>query len=192
MKQTISISIVVVVLLVGLFIMNNNVEEPVKNMENKIVIFETTLGSIKIELLANEAPNTVSNFVKLAESGFYNGTKFHRVIKDFMIQGGDPLSKENSQKQLWGTGGPNYVFDDEINNVDLVQGVVAMANAGPNTNGSQFFIITADETPWLQDKHTGFGKVVEGMDVVMKIQDVAVEGPDRPITDVEIKSVVFE
>jgi cyclophilin family peptidyl-prolyl cis-trans isomerase len=182
----------IIVLVISLFIMGRGNNEMTKNMENKIVTLKTNLGDIKIELFAAEAPQTVNNFIKLAESDFYNRTKFHRVIKDFMIQGGDPLSKEESQKNFWGTGGPGYVFDDEVNNVNLVQGVIAMANAGPNTNGSQFFIITANETPWLQGKHTGFGTVIEGMDVVMNIQDVETEGPDRPVEDIIINSVVIE
>jgi cyclophilin family peptidyl-prolyl cis-trans isomerase len=190
--KIIGFSALIIVLVISLFVAGKDDMEITKNMENKIVTLKTSLGDIKIELFTSEAPETVGNFIKLAESGFYNGTKFHRVIKDFMIQGGDPLSKESTQKNFWGTGGPGYVFDDEINNVILVQGVIAMANAGPNTNGSQFFIITATETPWLQGKHTGFGTVVEGMDIVMKIQDVETEGPDRPIVDVTINSIAIE
>jgi len=136
-----------------------------------------------------EAPKTVQNFVKLSKDGFYDGTKFHRVISDFMIQGGDPLSREEIQRQNWGTGGPGYTFEDEPNNIDLVKGVIAMANAGPNTNGSQFFIITAQATPWLQGKHTGFGKVVSGMDIVEKIGSVEVGPTDQPIQDIEVNSV---
>ena len=130
-----------------------------ENTENKVAIFKTNQGSFKVELLTNKAPETVSNFIKLSNDGFYNDTKFHRIISDFMIQGGDPLTKDNSQRAVWGTGGPGYTFNDELNDVDLISGVLAMANAGPNTNGSQFFIITAEATPWLQGKHTGFGRV---------------------------------
>lgn len=162
------------------------------DMTNKIVILETNLGNITIELLPDEAPKTVENFIKLAEAGFYDNTKFHRVIKDFMIQGGDPLSKDDSKRNIWGTGGPGYKFDDEINNVELVQGVIAMANSGPNTNGSQFFIITAPETPWLQGKHTGFGRVIEGLDVVMKIQGTETQVSDRPVQDVILQTVVVK
>ncbi len=190
--KIIGFSVLIIILVISLFIMGKGDNEMTNNMENKIVTLKTNLGDIKIELFAAEAPETVANFIKLAESDFYNETKFHRVIKDFMIQGGDPLSKEVAQKNFWGTGGPGYVFDDEINNVNLVQGVIAMANAGPNTNGSQFFIITAPETTWLQGKHTGFGKVIEGMDVLMKIQDIETEGPDRPIEDIVINSIVIE
>jgi cyclophilin family peptidyl-prolyl cis-trans isomerase len=159
------------------------------NGETILAKLNTNLGLVELELYPEEAPKTVDNFVKLSKDGFYDGTKFHRVIKDFMIQGGDPLSKDESQRQFWGTGGPGYTFEDEINNVDLVEGVIAMANAGPNTNGSQFFIITAPATPWLQGKHTGFGKVVSGMDIVKKIEDTETGPSDQPTEDIEITSV---
>jgi cyclophilin family peptidyl-prolyl cis-trans isomerase len=136
-----------------------------------------------------KAPKTVSNFVELAKQGFFDGTKFHRVINDFMIQGGDPLSKEESQRPYWGTGGPGYSFEDEQNDLALVSGVIAMANSGPNTNGSQFFIITAEATPWLQGKHTGFGKVVSGLDIVEIIEKTKVGPTDQPLEDIEINSV---
>ena len=129
---------------------------------NKIVTIKTNLGDIKLELFSKDAPVTVGNFIKLSKSGFYKETKFHRVIKDFMIQGGDPNSKDSNWSDD-GTGGPGYTFKDEINQHKLVKGVIAMANAGPNTNGSQFFIVTAQATPWLDGKHTVFGKVIEGM-----------------------------
>src|SRR3990167_5932947 len=133
----------------------------------------TNKGDITIELLS-DAPHTVANFTKLAGEGFYNGTKFHRVIKGFMIQGGDPLTKDDSQAARWGTGGPGYQFADEIhvknqNNA----GTVAMANAGPNTNGSQFFINTADNN-FLDPKHTVFGRVTAGLEVVQAIEAVLV------------------
>lgn len=136
---------------------------------DSIVILKTNLGDIKLELFSKDAPKTVNNFLKLARSDFYDGTKFHRVIKDFMIQGGDPNSKDNDPSND-GFGGPGYTFEDEINSNKLVRGVLAMANAGPNTNGSQFFIVTAASTPWLDGKHTAFGKVIDGMDVVDKIE----------------------
>lgn len=169
-------------------VVNNNKEEKMENT-NSVATITTNLGVIKIELFADNAPNTVANFVKLANEGFYNDTKFHRVIKDFMIQGGDPLSKDDAQINRWGTGGPGYVFNDEQNDVALVNGVIAMANAGPNTNGSQFFIITAEATPWLQGKHTGFGKVIEGLDVVTKIGTTATGAQDKPVEAVVVKSV---
>jgi cyclophilin family peptidyl-prolyl cis-trans isomerase len=201
------ISLVVVIFLISLIpnnkpenktdfksnISNNEIEnnKNTQNMSTEKVttILNTNMGPITLELDPTEAPKTVENFVSLAKSGFYNGTKFHRVIKDFMIQGGDPISKDDSQKDFWGTGGPGYTFEDEVNGIELVAGVIAMANSGPDTNGSQFFIITANATPWLQGKHTGFGFVTEGMDIVMKIQDTETEGPDRPVEDVVIESV---
>ncbi len=130
----------------------------------------TSMGRIEIEFLKEKAPRTVYNFIRLAEKGFYDGTKFHRVIPDFMIQGGDPLSKENDPS-VYGRGGPGYKFSDEINDIAMARGVVAMANSGKNTNGSQFFILV-DDKPHLQDKHTIFGIVSGGMDVVDAISRV--------------------
>lgn len=155
-------------------------------------ILETNQGNITIELLPDKAPNTVDNFVRLANEGFYDGTRFHRVIEDFMVQGGDPLSKSKDNMGRWGTGGPGYTFDDEENDVQMVQGVLAMANSGPNTNGSQFFIITAEETPWLQGRHTAFGRVTEGMDVVMAIQSMDTGPNDIPEEDVILQKVTIE
>lgn len=167
---------------------SKNISNPkVKNM----VILKTSEGDIKLELLVDKAPNTVANFLKLAESGFYNGTLFHRVIKDFMIQGGDPLSK-GTDKSVYGTGGPGYTFADEINDVKLVKGILAMANAGPNTNGSQFFIVTAAATPWLDGHHTAFGRVVEGMAVVDKIGTTQTGANDLPVKEVKVESVIVE
>ena len=149
----------------------------------------TNFGVITLELFPKEAPKTVENFIKLVKSDFYDGTKFHRVIKDFMIQGGDPLSKDDTQAARWGTGGPGYMFEDEItpdnkNNA----GTISMANAGPDTNGSQFFINTKNNN-FLDPKHTVFGKVVSGMDVVKKIEGTPVSGADRPISPMIIKSI---
>jgi cyclophilin family peptidyl-prolyl cis-trans isomerase len=152
---------------------------------------ETNVGNIVVEFFSDKAPKTVENFVKLAKSGFYNETKFHRVIRDFMIQGGDPLSKGDNEN-LYGRGGPGYTFKDEINDVKLVRGILAMANSGPNTNGSQFFIITAKETPWLQGKHTAFGKVVGGMNVVDLISKVETKDNDIPVKPIVIKSIRFD
>src|ERR1700682_2126608 len=117
----------------------------------------TNHGAIEIELFEGEAPKTVGNFTKLADDGFYNGVVFHRIIPDFMIQGGDPTGT--------GTGGPGYTFEDEFNDHKVVRGALAMANSGPNTNGSQFFIVTTGAAPWLDGKHTVFGEVTDGMDV---------------------------
>jgi len=141
----------------------------------------TSEGSIEIELFPDEAPKTVANFTKLAGEGFYDGLIFHRVIPDFMIQGGCP--------QGTGTGGPGYKFEDEFNDHKVVKGALAMANSGPNTNGSQFFIVTAEATPWLDGKHTVFGQVTTGQDVVDRIQHVDRDGRDRPLTAVTIDSV---
>ncbi|TSC76992.1 MAG: peptidyl-prolyl cis-trans isomerase B (cyclophilin B) [Parcubacteria group bacterium Gr01-1014_31] len=152
----------------------------------------TSKGTIVVELYRSDAPKTVDNFVKLAREGFYDGTRFHRVISDFMIQGGDPLSKDLAAKSRWGTGGPDYRFEDEINEHKLVRGSLAMANAGPNTNGSQFFIVTKAATDWLDGKHTNFGMVVEGMDVVAAIEKVATDANDRPTEDVVLRSVTVQ
>ena len=160
------------------------------NLANGVII-KTNVGEIELSLLPDKAPLTVANFVKLSEADFYNGILFHRVIKDFMIQGGDPLSKE-SNWSLHGTGGPGYSFKDEINDEKLVRGVIAMANAGPNTNGSQFFIVTAEETPWLDGKHTVFGKVVKGMDVVDKISMAQVNEQSHPLNDIVIQQIVVK
>jgi cyclophilin family peptidyl-prolyl cis-trans isomerase len=141
----------------------------------------TNHGTIDVELFDGEAPNTVENFRKLAEDKFYDGVIFHRVIPDFMIQGGDPTGT--------GTGGPGYSFADEFNDHPVERGALAMANAGPNTNGSQFFIVTADACPWLDGKHTVFGRVTDGMDVVDAISQVETGAGDRPREDVVIERI---
>ena len=142
---------------------------------------QTNHGPIEVELFDEDAPKTVENFRKLAGDGFYDGVIFHRVIKDFMIQGGDPTGT--------GTGGPGYTFEDELNDRKVVRGALAMANAGPNTNGSQFFIVTADSCPWLNGKHTVFGRVTNGMDVVDAISNVESDASDKPRQDVVIERV---
>ena len=173
----------------------NDPAVPQNDGADKVVMIETSRGNIKLELFTGDAPKTVENFVKLANENFYNGTKFHRVISDFMIQGGDPLSKDDDPSND-GTGGPGYKFGDEMNPISLgldeatikryeaggyeydynlnshkmEVGVLAMANSGPNTNGSQFFIVTESSQPHLDGKHTVFGKVLEGMDVVRGIE----------------------
>jgi cyclophilin family peptidyl-prolyl cis-trans isomerase len=151
-------------------------------------IIKTNLGNITVKFYAAESPLTVNNFLNLAQAGFYNGTKFHRVIKDFMIQGGDPLSKEGDAR-YWGTGGPDYRFKDEFNTHKLVLGSLAMANSGADTNGSQFFIVTISETPWLDGKHTNFGQVTDGLDIVKKIEATPTGMNDRPLEDVVINSI---
>lgn len=151
-------------------------------------ILKTNLGDIQVSFYASDSPVTVNNFLNLAQLGFYNGVKFHRVIKDFMIQGGDPNSKDDDRGND-GIGGPGYKFKDEFNNHKLVRGSLAMANAGPSTNGSQFFIVTAPATDWLDGKHTNFGEVTKGMDVVAKIENSAVDERDNPLESVVINSV---
>lgn len=162
---------------------------PPTSLDSAEVVMTTNYGTITLELFAKEAPKTVDNFIALATRGFYDGTRFHRVIKDFMIQGGDPLSKSEQYKDRWGTGGPGYVFKDEINPEKVVRGVIAMANAGPNTNGSQFFIVTTTAAPWLDGKHTVFGKVIAGMDVVDKIESLPTDSRDRPTEDAIVEKV---
>ncbi len=141
----------------------------------------TSYGPIAVELFEADAPKTTGNFVNLARDGFYDGVVFHRVIPDFMIQGGDPTGT--------GTGGPGYQFEDEINDHLVERGALAMANAGPNTNGSQFFIVTAGATPWLDGKHTVFGRVTNGMDVVDEISRADRDARDKPREDVVIERV---
>jgi cyclophilin family peptidyl-prolyl cis-trans isomerase len=142
---------------------------------------QTNHGTIEIELFDDDAPKTVENFTKLARDGFYDGVIFHRVIPDFMIQGGDPTGT--------GSGGPGYQFEDEFNDWKIVRGALAMANAGPNTNGSQFFVVTAEACAWLDGKHTVFGRVTSGMDVVDAIEKVDTGPGDKPREDVRIESV---
>jgi peptidyl-prolyl cis-trans isomerase B (cyclophilin B) len=144
----------------------------------------TNHGDITIELFDADAPKTVDNFKKLAGDGFYDGLVFHRVIRDFMIQGGCP--------QGTGTGGPGYQFEDEINEHKVVRGALAMANAGPNTNGSQFFIVTTGAAPWLDGKHTVFGEVTAGMGVVDQIERLPTDGRDRPQEDAKMEKVTVE
>jgi len=151
-------------------------------------IIKTNMGNIKVEFFGEDSPITVNNFLKLADEGFYNDTKFHRVIKDFMIQGGDPNSKDDDWSND-GQGDPGYKFEDEFNSHKLVKGSLAMANSGPDSNGSQFFIVTANSTPHLDGKHTNFGKVIEGMDVVDKIEEVETNENDHPTEDMVIENI---
>lgn len=152
-------------------------------------LIKTNMGDIKVEFF-KESPMTVNNFMHLSQAGFYDGSKFHRVIKDFMVQGGDPNSKDDDWSND-GFGGPGYYFKDEINEQKLVAGSLAMANsgAGTSTNGSQFFIVTATATPWLDGSHTNFGRVTVGMDVVRNIENVSVNGNDHPTEDMVINSI---
>ncbi|MFA5132004.1 MAG: peptidylprolyl isomerase [Candidatus Paceibacterota bacterium] len=162
---------------------------PVPEKVTKAVI-TTNKGIIEVTF-STSTPVTVANFAKLSSEGFYNGTRFHRVIRDFMIQGGDPLSKDITKKAAWGTGGPGYSFEDETSPSDVFsQGVLAMANSGPNTNGSQFFIVTSIAgTPWLAGKHTVFGHVTRGLDIALLINDMQTDGADRPLQDVVVEKI---
>jgi peptidyl-prolyl cis-trans isomerase B (cyclophilin B) len=144
----------------------------------------TNHGPVEVEFFDDDAPKTVENFRKLAGDGFYDNLSFHRVIKDFMIQGGCPLGT--------GTGGPGYTFEDEINDHKVVRGALAMANAGPNTNGSQFFVVTKQEAPWLDGKHTVFGQVTDGMETVDAIEGVATDARDMPEEPVVIERVELD
>jgi len=141
----------------------------------------TNHGAIELELFDEDAPKAVENFRKLADDGFYDGVIFHRVIKDFMIQGGDPTGT--------GTGGPGYTFEDEFNDHKVERGALAMANAGPNTNGSQFFVVTTDAAPWLDGKHTVFGRVTGGMDAVDSIEGTDTDAADKPSSDALIERI---
>ncbi len=176
-----------------------------KNMNDNVVLLKTNMGDIKIKLFTDKSPITAGNFKKLAEEGFYDGVRFHRVIKGFMIQSGDPLSKDDKDKALWGTGGPGYVIKDEfIKGLSNIRGTIAMANSGPNTGGSQFFINLKDNTfldwdkPPTTSKHPVFGEVISGMDVVDKIANVETDGSpqigghDRPIKDITIEKATVE
>jgi cyclophilin family peptidyl-prolyl cis-trans isomerase len=153
--------------------------------------FNTNKGSFELELFPDLAPKTVENFATLAESDFYTGVKFHRIIEGFMIQGGDPLTKDDNQSDSWGTGGPGYTFADEIHaeNKNVI-GTISMANAGPNTNGSQFFINTADNN-FLDTKHTVFGRLISGMEIISAIEKVNKFPNDRPVEAVVIESITI-
>jgi cyclophilin family peptidyl-prolyl cis-trans isomerase len=162
-----------------------------------IVVLHTTMGDITIKLYQKDAPVATANFLNLASSGFYDGVKFHRVIKGFMIQSGDPLSKDDTQMNRWGTGGPGYAFENEQSGHLFVRGSLGMANSGgTNTNGSQFFVVTAQATPFLNGGYTNFGEVVSGLDVALRIENVQTDGSaqagtgnDRPVNSVTITSV---
>jgi peptidylprolyl isomerase len=168
-------------------IKNNDINKKYMN-----AILHTSMGDITIELKKDGVPNTVANFTKLAGEKFYDGVKFHRVIKGFMVQGGDPLTKDDSKKSIWGTGGPGYSFADELN-VDNSNdiGTISMANAGPNTNGSQFFINVAPNN-FLDKKHVVFGKIIAGMDIVKLIEGTPTDSMDRPLTSVTINSITLK
>jgi cyclophilin family peptidyl-prolyl cis-trans isomerase len=198
-KKLLISCLILVVAIVGVWLLlkyKNTTPDSITNTNTNTTMttatLHTTEGDITIELLPNLAPKTVENFITLAKSDYYNGIKFHRVIKDFMNQAGDPLTKDDSKMAMWGTGGPGYKFDDEITPDSKNElGTVAMANAGPNTNGSQFFI-NAKDNAFLNGGYTVFGKVTKGMDVVMKINTVATDRNDRPLTPVVINSITLQ
>lgn len=201
-KKFLGIGIVVIVICLAVFsvyslIKNNSEGNFGENsgvseiQKEKVAVLETNLGTIKFKMFYKDAPKTCANFERLTEKKFYDGIKFHRVIKDFMIQTGDPNSRDDDWSDD-GTGGPGYKFEDEINEHKLVRGAVAMANSGPNTNGSQFFIVTAKETPWLDGKHTVFGKVIKGMDIVDKIGNSETNENDHPLKDIVMEKVYIE
>ena len=199
---SIALAILVIVLMVVVYSIGNKDDvknDEVEKMSNPIVVFETSKGNFEVELFLAESPVTAGNFKKLAEEGFYDGTRFHRVISDFMIQGGDPLSKNTSMMNRWGTGGPGYSIKDEfIEGLSNVRGTISMANSGPNSGGSQFFINVVNNTPldWNKapssSKHPVFGKVVSGMEVVDAISVVRTAGSDRPAEDVVINKVYIK
>lgn len=191
--KTVTILIILAIIATGLALfLNKNSTLPTTintELQNMKATITTTKGVIELELFNEKAPSTVNNFATLANEGFYDGVKFHRVIQGFMIQSGDPLSKDEDMVDYWGTGGPGYKFEDEIHDENHnVAGTISMANTGPNTNGSQFFINTANND-FLDTKHTVFGKVVNGMDVVTAIESVDTFPNDRPIEHVEITNI---
>jgi cyclophilin family peptidyl-prolyl cis-trans isomerase len=179
----------IIFLILGLIIVYNVSKYHGVSNKPKTIVFQTTKGDVTIEL-DNRSINTVNNFINLSKTGFYNGTKFHRVIKGLMIQGGDPFTKQDITKTLWGHGGPGYVFKDEFHKDDkMVRGVVAMANNGPNTNGSQFFILTAEKASLYEGRNTIFGHVIKGMDIVEAISEVPASVTDVPKVDIILKKV---
>lgn len=193
-----------IIFIVGMVWISGSQKPPLVDTENLQTVSETTTGTmssmstatittskgvVTLELFTEKSPKTVENFVKLANEGFYNGTRFHRVIKDFMIQGGDPLSKDLASKNRWGTGGPGYQFADEISGDNKNNaGTISMANSGPNTNGSQFFINTANNN-FLDTKHTVFGRVISGMEVITAIEETETDPNDRPVQDMIIEKI---
>lgn len=186
MKKNIWI-IIAIILIVGAYFIFG------KSMERETLTMKTNMGDITIELFNDTRPITAGNFSKLAKEGFYDGVKFHRVIDGFVIQGGDPLSKDDSARNFWGTGGPGYNIEDELGgNNENLRGTLSMANAGPNTGGSQFFINLVDNSP-LDSKHSVFGRVIDGMDVVDKIGKTEVDVLDshKPIAPIVIESIEF-
>ena len=178
---------IILILSITLFLLSCGGEK----MTNRTATFYTTLGTIEIELFEEQMPVTTKNFVELAEKGFYDNTKFHRVISGFMIQGGDPLSADDTKKARWGTGDPGYKIKDEFGSVGNNKGTIAMANAGPNTGGSHFFINLVNNN-FLDSKHPVFGKVVNGLNIVEKIGSVQTKAGDVPVEAVVIEKIVIK
>lgn len=197
-KTKLIFSIAAFLILAGLFVFSgfgrskgsdSNTARKAETFSGALLI--TNFGEIEMQFATSTASITVNNFIKLSDESFYDGTLFHRVTKDF-IQGGDPLTK-GSDQSVYGTGGPGYKFKDEVSTEDkIVRGVVAMANSGPNTNGSQFFIVTIKEAPWLNGKHTIFARVVRGMDVVDKISLLQTSKNNLPIKPVVLEKVILK
>ncbi|MEK9182084.1 MAG: peptidylprolyl isomerase [Patescibacteria group bacterium] len=197
-KTKLIFTIIALLILAGLFVFSglgkskgsdSNTARKAETFSGTVLM--TNFGEIEVQFATGTAPLAVSNFAKLAEKSFYDGTLFHRVTKDF-IQGGDPLTK-GSDQSVYGTGGPGYKFKDEVSAEDkIARGIVAMANSGPDTNGSQFFIVTVKEAPWLNGKHTIFGKVIRGMDVVDKISQLQTSKNNLPIKPVLLEKIILK
>jgi peptidylprolyl isomerase len=191
--KTFVVVLIVALVLLGAARFGGITGKAVDNMESKKVLFKTSMGDITIEL-KEDMPITAGNFEKLVKEGFYDGTRFHRVINGFMIQGGDPLTKDESKANMWGTGDPGYKINDEhVAGSSNVRGTISMANSGPNSGGSQFFINLVDNTnldwdkPPASSKHPVFGMVVDGMDIVDAIGKTPTRPGDRPVEDVVIE-----
>src|SRR3989344_5789539 len=184
--------IIIVLVLIGggLYVMTNQKSgDPTSVSSNPVAMLQTNVGDIEIELFADKTPKTVQNFVTLVQKNFYDNTLFHRVIPNFMIQGGDPNTRAGDPR-TFGTGGPGYQIDDEIvEGLSNITGAVSMANSGPNTNGSQFFINVVDNT-YLDGKYTVFGRVLDGMDIAIKISNMPVNANNLPLEPVRIDEVL--
>lgn len=192
-KVVIIVSLVALILTGGYFLMSDLfTPDDQKLQARQTVVIETSKGAVELELFPDKAPETVKNFITLAEEGFYEGTRFHRVIENFMIQGGCPHTADVTLKHAWGTGDPGYKFNCEIHDENFnAKGTIAMANAGPNTNGSQFFINVNDNVH-LNRGHTVFGRVISGMDVVLNISRAQTGQRSIPVEDVFIKQITVK
>ena len=189
----------ILLLLTACAVTGNAVLDTTEETMNPVAVFETNMGTFKLELFMDQMPITAGNMKTLIEQGYYDGQRFHRIIDGFMIQGGDPQSKDDSLRSRWGTGGPGYTIEDEhVAGLSNLRGTISMANSGPQSGGSQFFINLVDNTyldwdkPPMQSKHPVFGKIVDGMDVIDKIGSVETNMYDQPTTDVVITKVTLE